>query len=265
VTTSATTTTADGVALLARMVGTVPDPGEVGAALEAVVAHLPSPDRDTALVEVLRAARPTTAGWLGAHGATAEQAADSVADVDRKLTRYGLRGTGLDWFCAVLTARVVAVGRLQFEIGDTTADGGAAWGVHVPEAGPLDVDACDRSFAEAPAVLSAVAPDHTAAWWRCRSWLLDPGLAEVLGHDANSVRFAQRFRLDPPGPDDDTEGDDSVAKFVLGVTGPDARATALRRPAPPGRLAAAVLARWRAGEHWTARTGTRSTGVRSPS
>ncbi|WP_144711589.1 hypothetical protein [Curtobacterium pusillum] len=253
------------MAVLARAIGTVPDPGEVAHALEAVVAHLPSPARDAALVDVLRASRPATAAWLRAHGATAAQAADSVADVDRKLARYGLRGTGLDWFCSVLTARVVTVGRLQFEIGDATADGSAAWGVHVPEAGPLDPDACDRSFAAAPTVLSAVAPDHTAAWWQCRSWLLDPGLAEVLGPDANSVRFARRFRLDPPGPDDDAEGDDSVAKFVLGLTGPDARATALRRPVPPGRLAAAVLDRWRAGEHWTARTGTRSTGVRSPS
>ncbi|MFJ3320461.1 hypothetical protein [Curtobacterium sp. NPDC086286] len=242
----------DGTELLAAAIGTVPDPGELAAALESTVRGLP----DSAIVDVLRAVRPRTAAWLRAHGASADQAADSIADVDRKLARYGLRGTGLDWFCAVLTARVVTVGRLQFEIGDTTADGSAAWGVHVPETGPLDAPACDRSFDEAPAILRAVAPSHVAGWWQCRSWILDPGLPDVLGPDANLVRFARRFELGPPSSGDAAEGDGGVAKFVLGTTLPDARAAVSRGSIPSGRLAAWVAARWRSGEHWTARTGT---------
>ncbi|MGN8049250.1 hypothetical protein ACTJKO_06130 [Curtobacterium sp. 22159] len=245
---------AGGLSVLTGAIGTVPDPTRIAAALESSVAGLPPADRDPAIVDVLRAAVPSTESWLRAHGATAEQASDSVADVERKLGRYGLRGTGLDWFCAVLTARVVAVGRLQFELGDTAADGSPAWGVHAPETGPLDPDACDRSFALAPAVLRALAPDHAAERWRCRSWLLDPGLPDALGSDANTVRFARRFRLDPPGPDDATEGDDSVAKFVFGTDRAGARAPGASRP--PGRLAAAVLARWGSGGHWTVRTGT---------
>ncbi|MBA8989200.1 hypothetical protein FHW23_000432 [Curtobacterium pusillum] len=252
------------MAILTGAIGTVPDPGGVAAAVEASVAHLPTAERDAAIVSALRAARPATETWLRGHGASAEQARDSVADVDRKLDRYGLRGTGLDWFCAVLTARVVAVGRLQFEMGVSTADGGPAWGVHVPEAGPLHADACDRSFAEAPGVLRAVAPGHAAEQWHCRSWILDPGLPDVLGPDANLVRFARRFRLEPPGPDDATEGDDSVAKFVFGGAMPNAEPPAARARAaraaqgsvPRGRLAEAVLARWDAGGHWTVRTGT---------
>ncbi|WFR67402.1 hypothetical protein P9139_02175 [Curtobacterium flaccumfaciens] len=163
------------VEVLAGAIGTVPRPAEVAALLESSVADVRQPDRDAAIVDALHAVRPETESWLRSHGASAEQAADSVADVDRKLARYGLRGTGLDWFCAVLTGRVVTVGRLQFEIGDTLADGRSAWGVHIPESGPLDVGACDRSFAEAPAVLSALAPERVAEWWQCRSWILDPG------------------------------------------------------------------------------------------
>lgn len=242
----------DGAELLAAAIGTVPDPGELAAALESTVLGLP----DSAIVDVLRAVRPRTARWLRDHGASVDQAADSVADVDRKLARYGLRGTGIDWFCAVLTARVVTVGRLQFEVGDTTADGSAAWGVHIPETGPLDAPACDRAFTDAPELLRAVAPSHTADRWRCCSWILDPGLADVLGPDANLVRFARRFELGPPSPDDAAEGDGSVAKFVLGTTLPEARVAVARGAIPSGRLAAAVAARWRAGEHWTARTGT---------
>ncbi|WIB77405.1 hypothetical protein DEJ28_17445 [Curtobacterium sp. MCPF17_002] len=238
-------------AALVDSIGTLPDAGTVAATLESSVAHLPAPERESAIVAALRAARPATESWLRSHGATPRQAADSVADVDRKLERYGLRGTGLDWFCAVVTARVVTVGRLQFEIGATTADGRPAWDVHVPESGPLAADACDRAFAEAPSVLRALAPDLAGEQWQCRSWFLDPGLPTALGPSSNLVRFARRFRLAPSGPDDVAEGDESVAKFVFGVPLPTARAAT-----PTGRLDEAVLAQWRTGEHWTVRTGT---------
>ncbi|WFR67401.1 hypothetical protein P9139_02170 [Curtobacterium flaccumfaciens] len=114
-----------------------------------------------------------------------------------------------------------------------------------------------------------------------------PGLIEVLGPDANLVRFARRFRLDPPGPDDATEGDESVAKFVLresdrgpgptdpgptdpGPTDPGPTEPAPTEPGPtepeprPGRLAAAVRARWAAGGHWTVRTGTAPIQAHTP-
>ncbi|SDQ11296.1 hypothetical protein SAMN02800687_0373 [Curtobacterium sp. UNCCL20] len=264
---AAATTTPEAILLAA--VGTLPDVGALAASLESSVAHLSVPQRDTALVTAIRAVRPVTQSWLRAHGATSEQAADSVADVDRKLGRYGLRGTGLDWFCSVLTARVVAVGRLQFEMGVVTSDGHPAWGVHVPEGGPLVPDDCDRSFAAAPELLAELTqnadadpdPDAdtdtdkdtgtVAERWQCRSWFLDPGLPAVLGPRSNTARFASRFRLDPGGPDDAAEGDDSVAKFVFGTT-----LAAARRAVPRNRLETAVLDRWRAGEHWTVRTGT---------
>lgn len=238
-------------AILLGAIGTIPDAEALAEDLESSVGHVRAPRRDAALVTAIRAVRPATESWLRAHGATSEQAADTVADVDRKLERYGLRGTGLDWFCSVLTARVVAVGRLQFEVGAVTSDGHPAWDVHVPEGGPLVPDDCDRSFAAAPELLAMLAPDAVAARWQCRSWFLDPGLPVVLGPRSNTARFAGRFRLDPGGPHDADEGDDSVAKFVFGTS----LATA-RRAAPRSRLETAVLDRWRAGEHWTVRTGT---------
>ena len=189
--------------------------------------------------------------WLVAHGATDAQAAASVADVERKRDRYGIRGTGLAWFCAVATGRVVAVGRLQFELGASLPDGTRAWGVHVPETGPLDPDACDRSFVAAPDLLRRLAPEHAARVWSCRSWTLDPGLPHAIGADANLARFADRFTLEPPGPDDEHEGDESAAKFVFGTD----LATA-RTATPVGRVQRAVAERWSGGGHWTERTGT---------
>ncbi|MBF4614414.1 hypothetical protein [Curtobacterium sp. VKM Ac-1376] len=239
------------VAVLTEAVGSPDDAATVAAALAATVADAGPAHRDALLVAALRAAVPMTAAELGARGLTRTVAEASVADVERKLARYGLRGTGLDWLVAVATGRVVAVERLQFELGDHLADGTPAWGVHVPETGPLDPDACDHAFDRAPAILRGFQPALDAERWQCRSWMLDPGLAAVLGPDANLVRFARRFRLAPPGPHDAAEGDESVAKFVFGVPLATARASA-----PSGRLRAAVLERWATGGHWTERTGT---------
>ncbi|WIE64786.1 hypothetical protein DEI99_016375 [Curtobacterium sp. MCLR17_036] len=239
------------VALLTAAVGTDQGAATVATALAATVADAEPAERDALVVAALRAAVPGNADALTRRGLPRDVAEATVADVDRKLDRYGLRGADVDWLVAVVTGRVVAVGRLQFELGDHLADGSPAWGVHVPETGPLDPEDCDRSFARAPGLLRRLAPDRVAERWRCRSWLLDPGLAAVLGPDANTVRFARRFRLDPPGPHDAAEGDDSVAKFVFGVPLATARASA-----PTGRLRAAVLDRWASGGHWTERTGT---------
>ncbi|WP_413600608.1 hypothetical protein [Curtobacterium sp. Curtsp57] len=239
------------VALLASAIGRLQDPGALAADLAASVADAPPVERDALAMAAVDAVLPQTATWLAAHGATAEQASASVADVARKRDRYGIRGTGLDWFCAVATGRVVAVGRLQFELGAHLPDGTPTWSVHVPETGPLDPVACDRAFADAPDLLRRLAPGHGATSWSCRSWLLDPGLATALGPDANVVRFARRFRLLPPGSHDAVEGDDSAAKFVFGTGLATARAA---RPA--GRVQQAVHDRWAGGGHWTERTGT---------
>lgn len=239
------------VAVLAAAVGSPDDAATVATALAATVADVPPVARETLLVAALRAAAPGNAAALEARGLPRALAEGTVADVERKLARYGLDGAGLDWLVAVVTGRVVAVGRLQFEVGDHLADGTPAWHVHVPEGGPLDPAACDLAFATAPEVLRRLAPDRAARWWQCRSWMLDPGLPAVLGPDANLVRFARRFRLTPPGPHDGTEGDASAAKFVFGVPLATARSSA-----PAGRLRTAVLDRWARGGAWTERTGT---------
>ncbi|MFJ3379202.1 hypothetical protein ACIPJ2_02235 [Curtobacterium sp. NPDC090217] len=243
------------VALLTAAIGRLHDPATLAAQLASNVADAPAGAREDLAMAAVDAVLPRTAAWLVAHGATREHAAASIADVDRKRDRYGVRGTGLDWFCAVATGRVVAVGRLQFELGAHLADGTRSWGVHVPETGPLDPAACDRAFAAAPDVLRRLAPAHVATVWSCRSWTLDPGLAAELGPDANLVRFAERFTLLPPGAHDAAAGDDSAAKFVFGTDLASARSIA-----PRGRVQAAVRARWDAGEHWTERTGTAPVG-----
>ncbi|PZE58843.1 hypothetical protein DEJ24_09320 [Curtobacterium sp. MCPF17_001] len=251
----------DPVALLTAAVGSPGEPAGLAPALEDAVRHLGPEGREAALLAALRAVLPVTEQWLVAHGCSPEDAASSVADVDRKIDRYGLDGTGLDWLVQVATGRVVAVGRLQFERATHLPDGTPAWGVHVPEVGPLDPDACDRSFAAAPAVLRRLDPDTTVDTFVCSSWLLDPEVAAVLGPSSNTARFAARFTLlpEPPEPHGPVEeGDDSMAKFVFGTD-----LASARQAVPSGRLQRAVQERWAAGGHWSERTGTAPVGVPS--
>jgi hypothetical protein len=251
----------DPVALLTSAVGSRDEPAGLAPALEAAVQDLGPAGREAALVAALRAVLPVTERWLVSHGCSPEDAAASVADVDRKVERYGLDGTGLDWLVQVVTGRVVAVGRLQFERAARLPDGTPAWGVHVPEVGPLAPEACDRSFAAAPAVLRVLDPDTTVETFVCSSWLLDPEVAAVLGPSSNTARFAARFTLLPEsdGPHGSVEeGDESMAKFVFGTD-----LAAARQAVPVGRLQHAVQDRWAAGGHWSERTGTAPVGVPS--
>ena len=126
---------------------------------------------------------------------------------------------------------------------------------HIPEAGPLTPAAVDESFARAEALFARHFADHPATELHCRSWLLDPYLAEVLPADSNLVRFQRRWELyGEPEP-----GDHDAVFFVFrrrDVRAADGTAPAGHqapaRRARPGRLGAAVAAAART--HSTDRT-----------
>jgi len=105
------------------------------------------------------------------------------------------------WLCHHLAGHLFAVGRLQFHRSfahaahGPDADGAPFLDVHIPEAGPLDPAACDRSFADAAAFMAHHFPADDAGWFGCASWLLDPVLAEILPPGSNIVAFQSRFRI----------------------------------------------------------------------
>ena len=144
-----------------------------------------------------------------------------------------------EWIDVVFSGRLAELGRLQFE-----DEGNGLLDVHIPETGqPLDPAACDASFARAREVFPA---HHTA---RCRSWLLDPQLAEVLPESSNIVRFQRRFELQA----DTADGNEDVLRFVFHTAEPN-----LDRLTPRTTLERALVAHMRAGRSWHVRTGVTS-------
>lgn len=70
--------------------------------------------------------------------------------------------------------------------------------VHIPaENGKLTPDECVKSYRQAIKYFSERHPGTQFAAFTCWSWLLDPGLAEILPPDSNIVKFQKSFHLLP--------------------------------------------------------------------
>jgi hypothetical protein len=159
-----------------------------------------------------------------------------LAESRRELGRRGF--TKAWWLTLHFRGALYRLGRLQFDRSDE------GLGVHVPANGPLDPAAVDDSLAHAREFFPRHFPGERNTRFRCRSWLLDPQLAEYLGEDSNVVRFGRRFRLT-----DELYAED-IVRFVYGrVEGPPEtwpQRTALER---------AIVAHLRAGRQWHTRLG----------
>jgi hypothetical protein len=144
-----------------------------------------------------------------------------------------------EWIDVILSGRLAELGRLQFE-----DEGDGLLDVHIPETRQsLDPEACDASFARAREVF----PSHHTM--RCRSWLIDPQLADVLPESSNIVRFQRRFELHAETAD----GNEDVLRFVFHTAEPD-----LDRLTPRTTLERALVAHMRTGRSWHVRTGVTS-------
>ena len=66
--------------------------------------------------------------------------------------------------------------------------------VHIPAAGSFAPEVIDETLRQAKAFLKDYYPDYEYKAICCHSWLMDPQLEELVGEDANIVRFGKRFR-----------------------------------------------------------------------
>jgi hypothetical protein len=196
------------------------------------------------------------AAWHTARGVPSAISVETLADLGQQVRvhrrAYGVFGLhSQDWLSLAWSGSLYRLGRLQHNLQrPDPALGGDPdrWvlGVHIPATGRLDADEVDASFTAATRFFAEHFPDRPVADVVCRSWLLDPALAEVLP-DSNLAAFCRRWS--PYG--DPQPGDDDVQFFVFSRRGPVDRAalpadTTLRR---------AVLARWAAGGSWSLVSG----------
>jgi hypothetical protein len=210
-------------------------------------------------VYVFLAAVPQVREFHRQRGISDEISWASLADLGQQMSvRRRIFGAGglhtQTWLTIPFSGLLYQLGRLQFNLYDIIGEqqpykgvrapfgaGHPVLGVHIPERGRLDPQACDDSFDRAREFFPQHFPEREHRYATCNSWLLDPQLAEYLPADSNVVRFQRRFTQSGPGTDDDN----TVFEFVF------------RRLNPPldelpqdTTLQRAVVAHLRTGRHW---------------
>lgn len=195
--------------------------GAPAAALRSMLASgrsraVPDVDRGE-LLEAMAGLHGEAVAALIGRGFPASVAVASLADIVRKVETYGDLVAD-DWLLAVFTGEVVTLGRLQFE----RRAGRRGRNLHIPELGPLDPDAVDRSLAWAARTFGDGAP------LICESWIFDDRLGE-LSATSNLRRFVDRFDRRPTAPS--LDGARSLAKFVFRSTPEDVVGEPLRAQA----------------------------------
>ena len=131
-----------------------------------------------------------------ARGVPPEVSASGLRDLGQQVSvhrrtygAFGLHTQG--WLVCVWSGAYFWLGRLAFNL--TRLDGRWVIDTHIPESGPLTPGSVDDSFARAREVFGTHFADLPAEEAHCRSWLLDPQLAEVLPGESNMVRFQRRW------------------------------------------------------------------------
>lgn len=117
----------------------------------------------------------------------------------REFGEYGINEIG--WFWRHLKLTLFKLGRLQFELLDTKRPikgtvagkeydiptGTPVISVHIQQGEPLLWEACEQSFAQAFQWFGKEIP------YICHSWLLYPGLKELMRADSNIIQFQNHF------------------------------------------------------------------------
>lgn len=106
-----------------------------------------------------------------------------------------------NWFWRHLQLKIFKLGRLQFETMEAEHDitgtvngvsyhipkGESLINVHIPQGEPLRWTDCEQSFLQAYTWFGKEIP------YICHSWLLYPGLKELLGEESNIIQFQNKF------------------------------------------------------------------------
>jgi len=216
---------------LRRAVGTFANEGEGDAYWSGVPVDVADLGIGVLAMLALATTAPDVAAFHAARGVTAEVSTATLADLGQQVwvhrLTYGEFGLHTyAWLGLVWSGALYRLGRLQFNL--ERSENGWLLDTHIPQSGPLDPDSVDASFEAAREFFGRHFPECPVTGFVCRSWLLDPTLAELP--DSNLAAFQRRWTAyGEPQP-----GTGDVLFFVFHRRGPVDLAslptdTALRR------------------------------------
>lgn len=219
-----------------------------GEGLIAILAHAASTD--------------TVRAWHAQRLLSDAQSWHVLADLGQQMRVHRASSHGrlglhqVPWTAMIWRGRLVHLGRLQFDLHRSAADGRRIIGVHIPATGPLDPAEVEASFEAASTYFPQAYPDLVAAApagaapfgreFECHSWLMNRVLVDSLGTESNIGAFVDRFEIL-----ENSREDDSAAFFVFSARPPYDPAQLPRR----SRLEREVGDRLADGRGWEAGRG----------
>lgn len=109
----------------------------------------------------------------------------------------------LQWLKRHLDGILFKLGRLQFCMGRISCDIPAKdikksdpiLEIHIPAAGPLEKEACEKSLSLARDFFDKYFPEFKYRYFSCHSWLLGSELKEYLPSGSNILQFQEMFDI----------------------------------------------------------------------
>ncbi len=122
-----------------------------------------------------------------------------------------------EWFIWHFRMKLFKIGRLQFTISQAGRDipqkglvkGDNVIDIHIPAAGPLLKEDCEKSLDMAREFFRKYYPEFDYKYFMCSSWLLDKTLGEILDENSNILKFQELFDIISMAEND------SIIKYVL--------------------------------------------------
>lgn len=170
---------------------------------------------------------------------------DTMGDI--KVWAYNYRRqTGVlglaevEWIYGSVNLFRFKLGRLQFNFEEFrenehyTVDVGLKNGdkvldVHIQQDGPFTDELCGESFKMAEEFYEKYFSDFDYKAFTCHSWLLSPGLAQVLPETSNIIKFGKRFTILEYDPENDDQAVERI--FETRFKGENFKPTSLQEKA----------------------------------
>lgn len=103
--------------------------------------------------------------------------------------------SGYGVFDCVIDKEIRVFPKAQWEL--IARPGDKCLAMHLPKGADIKKENVQRACAAAFEIIGKSYPDYIGAPVQCASWLLDPGVEDLLGPDSNVVRFGKMFARCP--------------------------------------------------------------------
>ncbi len=97
------------------------------------------------------------------------------------------------WTPRQLSMQLFRIGELEYEL--LEEDGKRMISIHIPSDARMTPQGCRTSYEQVKEFIKKFYPEWSGEEYGCNSWLLAPGLKNILPEESNIIRFQNAFEL----------------------------------------------------------------------